>query len=230
MKQATNQIAVLASVVIVLSGCAAATTTPSRALEGTVWQVEDIDGGGIVDRSMITLDFSEPRRIAGSTGCNRYFGDATVTGAVLSLGRMGSTMRACAPALMNQEQRFLNALNDAARFAIDNDTWLVVYDAEGLERLRAIEVDADPTAKRPQPQDLGSDTPILFDCEAKGAISFHFVGPDTIELTTGELTRVLTREPTASGARYAGDALEFWNKGDEALFTIGKERFTCKRR
>ena len=152
MKKITNQIAIMASAVIVLSGCAAISATPSRTLDGTVWQVEDIDGGGIIDRSMITMDFTEPARIAGTTGCNRYFGDATVTGDALSLGHMGSTMRACAPALMDQEQRFLNALDDAAKFAIDDDTWLVVYDAEGLERLRAIEVDADPNAKRPQPQ------------------------------------------------------------------------------
>jgi hypothetical protein len=179
---------------------------------------------------MITMDFSEGGRIVGFTGCNRYFGDATVARDVLSLGGIGSTRRACAPALMGQEQRFLNALNDSATFAIDKDTWLVVYDAAGMERLRAIGIDSDPTAKRPEPQDIGSGKRIVFDCEVKGAISFHFLGPETVELKVGDVVRVLTRERSASGARYTASGVEFWNKGDEALLAIGEERFTCKPR
>lgn len=238
METAKARVAILA-VAIMLSACSedtpmteksAKAVTTLHMLEGTVWQVEDIDNGGIIDRSMITMDFSEGGRIMGFTGCNRYFGDANVARDALSLGGIGSTRRACAPALMNQEQRFLNALNDAARYAIDKDTWLVVYDAESVERLRAIGIDSDPTAERPEPQDLGSGIPIVFDCEVKGAISFHFLGPETIELTIGDMTHVLTQQRSASGARYTTNGVEFWNKGDEALLTIGEERFTCKRR
>ena len=238
MRKAKASVAWLAAAAIVLSGCledtpmakkSATVVTTLPVLEGTVWQVEDIDNGGIIDRSMITMDFTEGGRIQGFTGCNRYFGDATVDGEVLSLGGIGSTRRACAPALMGQEQRFLNALNDSARFANDKDTWLVVYDVEGVERLRAIRVDSDPTADRPEPQHIGSGRPIMFDCEGKGAISIDFDGPETIKLTVGEVMRVLTRKRTASGARYSGKECEFWNKGDEALLTIGEERFTCKR-
>ena len=238
MKKAKASVALLAAAAIMLFGCmedtpmtkkdeTAAATLP--VLEGTVWRIEDIDTGGIIDRSMITMDFTEGGRIQGFTGCNRYFGDATLAGEVLSLVGIGSTRRACAPALMGQEKRFLNALNDSARFANDKDTSLVFYDAEGVERLRAIRVDSDPTAERPEPQDIGSATPIMFDCEAKGAISIDFVGPETIELTVGDVMRVLTRKRTASGARYSGKGFEFWNKGDEALLMIGDERFTCKR-
>ena len=238
MKKVKVRGALLAVAAIVLSGCLedapsekknAAMETTLPVLEGTVWQVEDIDNGGIIDRSMITMDFTAGGRIQGFTGCNRYFGDATAAADAISPGGIGSTRRACAPALMSQEQRFLNSLNDSARFAIVKDTWLVVYDAEGVERLRAIRVDADPTAERPEPQDIGSGTPILFDCEVKGAISIQFVGPETIELTSGDVMRILTRKRTASGARYSGKECEFWNKGDEALLTIGDERFTCKR-
>ena len=238
MKKAKARVALLAAAAIVLSGCLedapsekknAAMETTLPVLEGTVWQVEDIDTGGIIDRSMITMDFTEVGRIQGFTGCNRYFGNATAAGDVLSLGGIGSTRRACAPALMGQEQRFLNALNDSASFANHKDTWLVVYDAQGMERLRAIRVDSDPTVERPEPQDIGPGTPIMFDCEVKGAISFHFVGPETIELTVSDVMRVLTRKRTASGAQYTGNGFEFWNKGDEALLTIGDERFTCKR-
>jgi heat shock protein HslJ len=238
MKKVNARTALLTAA-IMLAGCSedtpmtekiatSATTLP--ILEGTVWQVEDIDSGGIIDQSMITMDFSEDGRIVGSTGCNRYFGDAAIARDVLSLGGIGSTRRACTPALMDQEQRFLNALNDSARFAIDKEAWLVVYDAEGVERLRAIKADPDTTAERPEPQDVGSGIPIVFDCEVKGPVSFRFVGPETIELTAGDMTRVLTLERSASGARYSNNGVEFWNKGGEALLTLGGERFTCKRR
>ena len=238
MKKAKARAALLAAAAIVLSSGpeampmadeneAAATTPP--VLKGTVWQVEDIDSRGIVDRSVITMGFTEGGRILGSTGCNRYLGAATVAGDVLSLGDIGSTRRACVPTLMSQEQRFLNALNDAARYEIDKDTWLLVYDAESVERLRAIGVDSDPTAERPEPQHVGSGTPIVFDCGVKGAISFHFVGPEAIELTIGDMTHVLTRQRSASGARYTANGVEFWNKGDAALLTVAGERFTCKR-
>ena len=95
MKKAKARIALLAAAAaIVLSGCledapvtkrsaTAATTLPM--LEGTVWQVEDIDNNGIIDRSMITMDFTEDGQIQGFTGCNRYFGNATAAGDVLSL-------------------------------------------------------------------------------------------------------------------------------------------------
>jgi hypothetical protein len=131
---------------------------------------------------------------------------------------------------MGQEQRFLNALNDSARFANEKDVWLVVHDAEGVERIRGIRIDADPTTTKPTSQDIGSELPIVLDCGVKGSVSFQFVGPETIELTVGDRVRVLTRKRTASGARYSGDGLEFWNTGDEAILTIGEERFTCKLR
>ena len=233
------RVALLAGAVIALSACLEGTpmtkkgATPATAqsvLEGTVWQVEGVDNGGIINRSMITMGFTEGGRILGFTGCNRYFGNVTIAGDVLSLHGVGSTRRGCAPALMSQEQRFLNALNDSARFANEKDTWLVVYDAGGVERIRGTRVDADPTTAKPAPQDIGSGAPIVFYCGAKGEVSFRLVGPDAIELTVGDVMRVLTRKRTASGARYSGHGFEFWNKGDEALLTIGKERFSCKRR
>lgn len=233
------RIALLLVASIVMSDCFAEPPVTKKSersslhwsgLEGTAWQVEDIDSSGIIDRSMITMGFAAGGRIVGSTGCNRYFGTVTVSEGLMSLHGIGSTRRACPPALMSQEQRFLAALSDAARFANDNDRWLLVYDQEGVERIRGIRVRSDPTTAKPAPQDIGSAMPVFFDCEVKVTVSIQFVGPETVELTVGDRERVLTLERTASGARYSGDGLEFWNKGDEALLTIGEEKLTCKRR
>lgn len=87
---------------------------------------------------------------------------------------------------------------------------------------------ADAAEKQTEPQDVGSESSILFDCGNGGQISVRFTGPDTIELVADELRRQLILEPAASGARYRGDGIVFWNKGDEALLFVGEEPFTCR--
>lgn len=58
-----------------------------------------------------TLSFHDGR-IAGTTGCNNYFAAATSRGAGdLVLGMAGSTLMACSPEQMTQEQRYLRALD-----------------------------------------------------------------------------------------------------------------------
>jgi len=49
-------------------------------------------------------------RIAGSTGCNRFFGGYTLDGERLSFGGIGLTKMACMEPLMSQEQSFVSAL------------------------------------------------------------------------------------------------------------------------
>lgn len=90
------------------------------------WLVEDIDNGGVIDRSHATLTFSEDGNISGSTSCNRYFGEYQRQGNRLSFMSLGSTRMACAPSLMNQEQRFLNALQAAERFSVDSTGALII--------------------------------------------------------------------------------------------------------
>ncbi len=90
------------------------------------WLVEDIDNGGVIDRSHVTLTFSEDGKLSGSTNCNRYFGEYLRQGDTLSFMPLGVTRMACAEALMYQEQRFLNALQAAERFSIDATGALII--------------------------------------------------------------------------------------------------------
>lgn len=83
------------------------------------WVVEDINAGGVIDRSHATLTFSEDGKLSGNTSCNRYFGEYQLRGDRLSFTPLGTTRMACPEALMNQEQRFLNALQAAERLSID---------------------------------------------------------------------------------------------------------------
>jgi heat shock protein HslJ/uncharacterized lipoprotein YbaY len=92
---------------------------PASLLIGPAWVVEDIGGAGVIDAARVTLGFAAGGRVAGTGGCNRWFAGYTLTGEGLTFGEAGATMMACAPALMDQEQRFFAALAQVTRFDID---------------------------------------------------------------------------------------------------------------
>lgn len=92
---------------------------PARTPAGK-WLAEDIGGGGVIDRLQTVLDIAPDGAVSGSGGCNRIAGRAEISGESISFGRLVSTRMACAPAAMNQEQRFLSALENARRWRIDS--------------------------------------------------------------------------------------------------------------
>lgn len=96
-----------------LQGCGGDTRD---LLTGGEWVVEDINGGGVVDMARTSLQFDDG--VSGSGGCNSYSGAYEITGEGLSFGPIAATKRACAPAVMNQEQKFFDALEAARRFEI----------------------------------------------------------------------------------------------------------------
>ncbi|MCZ7560804.1 MAG: META domain-containing protein [Burkholderiaceae bacterium] len=111
-----------------LSGCGG---DPATLLHGAEWVVEDLRGGGIVDRSRMTLNFGADGRVAGGASCNRYTAAYSLTGEGLTISKPASTMMACAPSLMEQERLFLAMLAQARRFTIDATGALVLHAADG---------------------------------------------------------------------------------------------------
>jgi copper homeostasis protein (lipoprotein) len=81
---------------------------------------------------------SRERRVSGHGGCNRLSGSYEVDGETLRFSRMAGTMMAC-PAGMEQEQRFLHALQRAQTYRI-RGSHLEIMDSSGavLARLEAV--------------------------------------------------------------------------------------------
>jgi heat shock protein HslJ len=78
-----------------------------------------------------TLDFLADGKLAGSTGCNRFFGTWTQDGAGLTVTVGGSTQMACVDRqTTEQEQAVLTVLPETAGFERDGDT-LTLTGAEG---------------------------------------------------------------------------------------------------
>jgi heat shock protein HslJ len=108
---------------------------PTDLLTGAEWLVEDIGGAGVVDRSHATLKFTADGTLAGETSCNSYSTSYTLTGEGLRAGEIVMTRRACAPALMDQETRFVKALEETDRFEVDATGALILF---GMDRQRIL--------------------------------------------------------------------------------------------
>lgn len=105
--------------------------TTGDGLAGTSWTLSALDGAGPAEGGRpATLEFNSEGGLAGSTGCNRFFGGYSVDGAALTVGQMGSTRMACPEPLMAQEMVFLEILGAAVEYAVDGDT-LTVTAADG---------------------------------------------------------------------------------------------------
>lgn len=105
-------------------------------LFGTTWLAEDINGRGVIDDAQSTFSVTPDGKVTGSGGCNRFFAEAEVKGDRIAIGKAGATMMACPEALMDQERKFLAALEAAAAYRIDGDGKLFLVDANGVDIVR----------------------------------------------------------------------------------------------
>jgi putative lipoprotein len=111
----------------------------NERLEGPTWLAENIKGGGVIDNAQTTLVFASGGRVTGSGGCNRLFASANIGGDLIAFGGIGTTRMACAPALMDQEQKFQGALAATRTFRFDGP-YLRFFDAGGAELVRFTEL------------------------------------------------------------------------------------------
>ncbi|MEO3428184.1 YbaY family lipoprotein [Pelagibius sp. CAU 1746] len=100
-------------------------------LRGAEWRVEDIGRRGIVDFSRVSMTFGGDGRITGLTGCNSYSLTYRISGGRLSIGQGANTLRACLPALDDQQRRFLRILSQVSRFEFTEDGALILSTPEG---------------------------------------------------------------------------------------------------
>lgn len=134
MTRRLGLIEVVASLMAIplLVACEVSELPPS--IDGN-WLAEDIGGRGVIDRAQSTFAFNDQGGVSGSGGCNQFSGPVEKWGASLTIGPLVSTRRACAPALMDQEDRFLAALEAVRSYRFDGP-FLLMEDEAGEEVLR----------------------------------------------------------------------------------------------
>ena len=99
-----------------------AASTVAAALVGPTWRLTSIEGQPVLDGSTVDAVFTSDARIAGSAGCNRYFGSAKAEAGRFSVGQLGATLMACAAdGVMSQETRYLATLQAATSYSVSGD-------------------------------------------------------------------------------------------------------------
>ena len=99
------------------------------------WLLEDLGGRGVIDMAQTTLEFDGEGRASGSGGCNRFTGSYTFTDGELSFGPLAGTKMMCPEAVMDQEDRFHQALGGIERVILDGP-FLLIYVEGSKEPLK----------------------------------------------------------------------------------------------
>lgn len=132
---------------LVLGMVSQSTTTPktvSTEIAGHEWKVEDMFGTGVIDNSHLTLSVEDkaedkkaaglPKyRITGSGGCNRYTTSVFIDSdaEAIAFDPPAMTFMACAEAISQQENRFIEMLVKAKAYMFDDLGRLILKDENG---------------------------------------------------------------------------------------------------
>ena len=95
------------------------------------WLVEEIGGGKVVDKSQANMRFADDASVSGDTSVNRYQGRATIEGSKISFGPLITTRRAGPRPLMDQETKFLKAMETVNQWRIEADGKLSLLNDKG---------------------------------------------------------------------------------------------------
>ncbi len=130
------------AVVAIVSDCAQhSSKNIEKKLLGSLlenpWRIESIQSAGVIDYSPAQLTFTADGKFSGNGTCNRIFGDYSIQGARLVISdHIGATRMMCPEALMNQEQKLLQALPGVHAISFDKGV-LTLSNAHGDEVIRA---------------------------------------------------------------------------------------------
>jgi len=187
----------------------------SGHLSDVTWQAVEIGGEASQAGVRSTLEISSDGTASGLAGCNRYNGMALIDGRSLSFKPFAVTRMMCAEPEMKQEQRFLDALADTARWETDGAS-LVLYDEKGDARLRFTAQTTEISFRVKLAAGEGVDRQTIEYRCGDAALEVEYINAGTISLAVLRMedqTVVASQVISGSGVRYAGGQYIWWAKG-----------------
>ncbi|MDE1169020.1 MAG: META domain-containing protein [Pseudomonas sp.] len=113
---------------LALAGCA---DKPPRLKPERSYVLEWIGDRPLIDNSHVTLTLGDDGRAYGNAGCNHWFAPYTLHHHTLTFGEVGHTRKLCAPALMEQENRFVAALETVKRWDVSPTQQIRLWPEQG---------------------------------------------------------------------------------------------------
>lgn len=125
-----------------LSACAAdATGSQADSLIGS-WVLEYIEGQAVLEDTEASFEFRSDGQVAGNASCNRFTGGYEIVDGKLRIGKLAVTSMMCLDDAMEQEGRFLKAIQLAEFWKVEDGS-LVLIDVADAPLLKASAVTGD---------------------------------------------------------------------------------------
>lgn len=116
---------------LLASGCASLTDSSAAQVYEHTYVAEWIGERPLIDSSHLSFALERQGRAHGMAGCNQWFADYQLDGHRLHLDKIATTRKLCAPALMEQEQRYLEALSQIQRWDFSTHGQLQLWPEHG---------------------------------------------------------------------------------------------------
>ncbi|MDK1493448.1 META domain-containing protein [Sinorhizobium sp. 7-81] len=194
------------------------------------WLAEDIGGGGVIDDLQTVLEIREDGTYGGMAGCNNFTGAFSLTGTTITFGPTAAARKMCAPAIMDQEQKFFSTLREGLTWKIDGGRLTLTRpDGTPVMLLTSMEATAesggvDLTLRIPGAGTVDRQT-VRYSCGGE-TVEAEYINAGAVSLVTfsiGGTYIVASGIISGSGARYAGGRYVWWTEGEEAtLFDVTK--------
>ena len=98
----------------------------STSLDGTSWNLVELNGQSVLEDASVTLNF-DGESLTGNDGCNHFGGSFTIDGNKLSIGDdLMSTLMACEGPIMQQAGEVTQALRETQSFKVENDQLILM--------------------------------------------------------------------------------------------------------
>jgi len=109
-------------------------------LENTQWTAAVLNGAPVETERRPEISFAQGGAFSGSGGCNRFNGQAEISGAGISFpDNMAATLMACPPELEEVERQFFQALQAVTTYAMEGDA-LALLDATGEPVIKFVRI------------------------------------------------------------------------------------------
>jgi membrane-bound inhibitor of C-type lysozyme/heat shock protein HslJ len=208
----------------------------SETLSDTTWRLVRFQGGdGTVqtpaNRALYTLHFQKDGTLAARVDCNRARGtwkSPAPQQLELNLGAMTRAM-CLKESLHDQIVKHWPLVRSYV--LKDGHLFLSLMADGGIYEFERVQ--APSAAGGGQRSPVAANGPFTYTCGAERSdtltATFYKTQPDLVVLRRGAETRVAFGVRSASGAKYQGDDVSFWEARNEATVTWAGTQLTCQR-